>query len=134
MKDERDIQEENLMEDLEDPMQARDVRRSLEQLRTIQGVDPRLQQMARELLSGRAGLKDIIENPTYLAALGDSMRELQERDDRMTPEERERSKEEAAEFFRQQEEEAAREDAEREQAAREAREEGGTRARHRGGR
>ncbi|MBU7596068.1 hypothetical protein JGS22_000075 [Streptomyces sp. P38-E01] len=132
MKDERDIQEENLMEDLEDPMQARDVRRSLEQLRTIPGVDPRLQEMARELLSGRTGLKDIIENPRYLAALGDNMRELQERDDRMTPEERERSKEQAAEFFRQQEEDTAREDAEREQAAREARE-NGPKPRHRGG-
>ena len=132
MKDERDIQEENLMEDLEDPTQARDVRRSLEQLRSIEGVDPRLQQMARELLSGRAGLKDIIENPTYLAALGDGVRELQERDDRMTPEERERSKEQAAEFFRRQEEEAAREDAEREQAAQEAKKDA-PKPRHRGG-
>ena len=131
MKDERDIQEEMLMEDLEDPTQARDVRRSLDQLRKNPEVDPRLQQMARELLSGRTGLKDIIENPTYMSALGDTMRTLQENDARQTPEERERAKAEAERHFEREREAAEQEDAEREQEAREAR--SNAPRRHRGG-
>lgn len=131
MKDERDIQEEILMEDLEDPTQARDVRRSLDQLRKNPDVDQRLQQMARELLSGRTGLKDIIENPTYMAALGDSMRTLQENSARMTPEEEERAKAEAERYFEREREAAEQEDAEREQEAREAR--SNAPRRHRGG-
>ncbi|MBB1255929.1 hypothetical protein H3146_21575 [Streptomyces sp. OF3] len=122
MKDERDIQEENLMEDLEDPTQARDTRRALDQLRKNPDVDPRLQQMARELLSGRTGLRDIIENPTYLSALGENLNRIRQAAEQMTPEEEQRSREQAERFFAEQKEEAEREDAEREQQAREERE------------
>lgn len=131
MKDERDVQEEILMEDLDDPTQARDVRRSLDQLRKNPEVDPRLQQMARELLSGRTGLRDIIENPTYMSALGDTMRTLQTNSERQTPEEQERERVEAERYFEREREAAEQEDAEREQEAREAR--SNAPRRHRGG-
>lgn len=131
MKDERDIQEEMLMEDLDDPTQARDVRRSLDQLRKNPEVDPRLQQMARELLSGRTGLRDIIENPTYMSALGDTMRTLQSNSERQTPEEQERERVEAERYFEREREAAEQEDAEREQEAREA--SSNAPRRHRGG-
>ncbi|UGY93949.1 hypothetical protein [Streptomyces gobiensis] len=133
MKDERQAQEENLMEDLDDLGQARSVRRSLEQLTKNPAVDDRLQQMARELLSGRAGLRDVMNNPSYMSALGEGLTRIKEAADRMTPEEEERARAEAERFFEKQQEEADREDAEREQAEREARE-NGPRPRHRGGR
>ncbi len=101
------------MDVAQDPEQARRLHKALKTLRDNPAVGGPLKEMAREVLSGRAGMRDVVESERYMGAIGGRLSEMKKASDEMTPEERERSREQAERFIAQQEEDEAREQAER---------------------
>jgi ribulose kinase len=112
-RNEREVTDDDLMEDAKDPVQAARLHKSLRTLRDNPNVPAQLQQMAREVLSGRLSMTDVAKGGTYLDALGDSMMKIKRAAENMTPEEAERNREAAERYRREQEEAEAREQAER---------------------
>ncbi|ASQ97284.1 hypothetical protein CGL27_33405 [Streptomyces sp. 11-1-2] len=68
-----------------------------------------LQEMARELLSGRVGFREALRVPAYSEALGERIRKFHEAWERMSPEEQESHRQGAQEFLEAQREEIAQE-------------------------
>lgn len=112
-RNEREISDNDLLDDARDPEQAARLHKALRTMRDTPSVPPQLQQMAREVLTGRLSMQDIVKSGNYLDALGDRLSEIRRAAENMTPEERERNRAEAERFRVAQEEEAAREKAER---------------------
>ncbi|GHF66561.1 hypothetical protein GCM10010218_55180 [Streptomyces mashuensis] len=77
-----------------DAAQARIVHEALRHL-AAGGAGEVLQEMAREVLSGRVGLREAVRVGAYAEALGERARAVGEVWRAMTPEERERRAEEA---------------------------------------
>lgn len=113
MSNEREIQDEDLMDVAQDPEQAYRLRKALKTLADNPNVGGRLQEMAREVLSGRIGMKDAIQTPSYMDALGDRMQEIRRAAENQTQSEREESREKFAAWQKQQEEKEDKERAER---------------------
>lgn len=90
-------------------VQARALRKQLQQL-AQGGAGGTLQEMAREVLSGRVGLREAMRVPAYAEALGERVRTFREAWERMTPEERDRQKSEARCFLQEQRREIEQED------------------------
>lgn len=101
--DDREFQNEN-----RDRVQARALRKQLQQL-AQGGAGAVLQEMAKEILSGRVGLREAMRVPAYAEALGERVRTYRESWERMTPEERERQLSEARRFLEAQRQEIERE-------------------------
>ncbi|MDT0458251.1 hypothetical protein RM550_21335 [Streptomyces sp. DSM 41527] len=110
MSNERQIQDEDLMDVAHDPEQAHRLRKALKVLADNPHVGGKLQEMAREVLSGRIGMKDAIATPGYMDALGDRMTEIRRAAENQTMAEREESREKFAAWQKEQE---ATEDEER---------------------
>ncbi|MGW3012557.1 hypothetical protein ACWC9R_27500 [Streptomyces sp. NPDC001219] len=110
MNNERQIQDEDLMDVAQDEEQAHRLRKALKVLADNPNVGGKLQEMAQEVLSGRIGMKDAIQTPGYMDALGDRMNEIRRAAEDQTMEEREESR---AKFAAWQKEQEAKEDAER---------------------
>ncbi|GAA2468169.1 hypothetical protein [Streptomyces macrosporus] len=104
--DDLEFQNEN-----RDRVQARALRKQLQQL-AQGGAGSVLQEMAREILSGRVGLSEAMRVPAYAEALGEKVRTFRESWERMTPEEREKQKSEARRFLEVQRQEIERENRE----------------------
>ncbi|MEU9116595.1 hypothetical protein AB0D04_33825 [Streptomyces sp. NPDC048483] len=113
MSNERQIEDEDLMDVAADPEQAHRLRKALKTLADNPNVGGGLQEMAREVLSGRMGMKDAIETPRYMEALGDRMGEIQRAAENQTVAEREASREQFTKWQHEQEEKEAQERAER---------------------
>ncbi|MCK7625636.1 hypothetical protein MUU72_21465 [Streptomyces sp. RS10V-4] len=113
MSDERQIQDEDLMDVAQDHEQAHRLRKALKVLADNPNVGGKLQEMAKEVLSGRMGMKEAIETPGYLDALGDRISQIRRAAEDQTMAEREESRAKFAEWQKKQEEEADRERAER---------------------
>ncbi|AJT64037.1 hypothetical protein [Streptomyces chattanoogensis] len=113
MNNERQIQDEDLMDVAADQEQAHRLRKALKTLADNPNVDGKLKEMAREVLSGRIGMKDAIETPSYMEALGDRMSEIKRAAENQTMAEREASREQYAKWQKEREEEEDRERAER---------------------
>ncbi|WP_307620606.1 hypothetical protein [Streptomyces sp. V3I7] len=71
-----------------DQAQARALRKQLQQL-AGGGAGEVLQEMSKEILSGRIGLREALRVPAYAEALGERTRTFREAWEHMTPEERE---------------------------------------------
>ncbi|WP_328384152.1 hypothetical protein OHS81_09205 [Streptomyces sp. NBC_00400] len=110
MSNERQIQDEDLMDVAQDPEQAHRLRKALKVLADNPHVGGKLQEMAQEVLSGRIGMKDAIATPGYMDALGDRMNEIRRAAENQTMAEREESREKFAAWQKEQE---AKEDEER---------------------
>ncbi|MCR8578875.1 TEL2 family protein [Streptomyces sp. Isolate_219] len=110
MSNERQIQDEDLMDVAQDPEQAHRLRKALKVLAENPNVGGKLQEMAKEVLSGRIGMKEAIETPRYMDALGDRMNEIRRAAENQTMAEREESREKFAAWQKEQE---AKEDEER---------------------
>jgi hypothetical protein len=110
---EREVTDDDLMEDAKDPVQAARLHKALRTLRDNPGVPPQLKQMAREVLTGRLTMTDVAKGGAYLDALGDGMTKIRRAAENMTPEEAERNRQAAEVYRREQEEAEAREQAER---------------------
>ncbi|CAM5595744.1 putative protein OS=Streptomyces rimosus subsp. rimosus (strain ATCC / DSM 40260 / JCM 4667 / NRRL 2234) OX=1265868 GN=SRIM_030100 PE=4 SV=1 [Streptomyces rimosus subsp. rimosus] len=110
---ERQIQEEDLMDVAQDREQAHRLRKALQTLATNPNVGGKLQEMAQEVLSGRIGMKDAIQSEEYMGAIGDRMNEMRRAAENQTQAEREASREQFAKWQKEQEEQEAQERAER---------------------
>lgn len=114
----KEISDADLMDVAADPAQARRLHKALRTLADTPDADGRLKEMAREVLSGRLGMREALGSGAYLGAIGDRVAELKRADERLTPEERVAREEQARRWFAQQADEEARaESAERERGA-----------------
>lgn len=113
MSNERQIQDEDLMDVAADPEQAHRLRKALKTLADNPNVGGKLQEMAREVLSGRIGMKDAIDTPSYMEAIGDRMGEIRRAAEDQTQAEREASREQFATWQKKQDEAEDKERAER---------------------
>ncbi|MFJ5676925.1 hypothetical protein [Streptomyces sp. NPDC093097] len=111
--DERQIQDEDLMDVAHDHEQAHRLRKALKVLADNPNVGGPLQEMAKEVLSGRLGMKEAIQTPGYMDALGDRLTQIRQAAENQTTAEREESRAKFAEWQKKQEEEEDRERAER---------------------
>ncbi|MFB7291955.1 hypothetical protein [Actinacidiphila glaucinigra] len=105
----KEISDRDLMDVADDPAQARRLHKALRTLADNPQVDGTLKEMAREVLSGRLGMREALGSGAYLGALGDRMAELKRADERLTPEERAAQEERARRWFEQQSDEQAQE-------------------------
>jgi hypothetical protein len=117
MSTEREVTDDDLLEDAKDPAQAARLHKALRTLRDNPNVPPQLKQMAREVLTGRLTMTDVAKGGPYLDALGDGMTKIRRAAESLTPEEEERNREAAERYRREQEEAEAREQAERDAPA-----------------
>ncbi|MFJ6747642.1 hypothetical protein ACIQNI_05490 [Streptomyces sp. NPDC091266] len=113
MSNEREIQDQDLMDVAQDEEQAHRLRKALKTLSDNPNVGGKLQEMAREVLSGRIGMKDAIETPRYMDALGDRMQEIRRAAENQTQAEREASREQFAAWQKKEDEKEDKERAER---------------------
>lgn len=109
----KEISDADLMDVADDPAQARRLHKALRTLADNPHADGTLKEMAREVLSGRLGMREALGSDAYLGAIGDRMAELERADEQLTPEERAAQAERARRWFEQrsaEEGEEARED------------------------
>ncbi|KIZ13808.1 hypothetical protein [Streptomyces natalensis] len=118
MSNEREIQDEDLMDVAHDPEQAARLRKALKVLESNPNVGGKLQEMAKEVLSGRISMKDAIETPGYMDALGDRLDTIRQAAENQTPEEREEARAKFAAWQREQEAKEEEERAERDAPSR----------------
>ncbi|MFT9475471.1 hypothetical protein [Streptomyces sp. 11-1-2] len=105
---EPEVGDEDFLSPTRDQAQARALRKQLKEL-AGGGAGPVLQEMARELLSGRVGFREALRVPAYSEALGERIRKFHEAWERMSPEEQESHRQGAQEFLEAQREEIAQE-------------------------
>ncbi|MFF4601145.1 hypothetical protein ACFY12_00080 [Streptomyces sp. NPDC001339] len=113
MSNEREIRDEDLMDVAQDPEQAHRLHKALKVLADNPKVGGKLQEMAQEVLAGRIGMKDAIETPGYMDAIGDRLGEMRRAAENQTMAEREESRTKFATWQQEQETKEAEERAER---------------------
>ncbi|MGW4805220.1 hypothetical protein [Kitasatospora sp. NPDC004272] len=86
-----EITDDELLDVADNPEQAAELHRALRTLAKNDKVGPELRQMAREVLSGRIGMRDVIESDRYLSAIGARLGEMRTAAENLSPEEREAS-------------------------------------------
>jgi len=113
MTADREIQDEELMGIAQDPEQALRLRRSLRTIAGATSLDPALREMASEVLSGRADVKDAFQDPRYTEAVFQRLHEMRRAAEEQTYAERQQSKGQFADWDARQQAELDRERAER---------------------
>ncbi|MFF4648452.1 hypothetical protein [Streptomyces sp. NPDC001380] len=104
MAREHEIDDTELLDVADDLGQAASLHKALRTIAANPSVGPELQDMAKGVLSGRIGMKDVIASDRYLDALGDRLGKIREAAEDMTPEERRRSEQRAERMLREAEE------------------------------
>ncbi|NED85063.1 hypothetical protein G3I76_33895 [Streptomyces sp. SID11233] len=107
---EPEVGDADFLEFTPDQARARALRKQLQQL-SSGGAGEVLKEMAKELLSGRIGLREAMRVPAYSEALGERVRTFREDWEQMSPEEQEEQREGARRFIEAQNEEIEREKA-----------------------
>ncbi|MDH6127191.1 hypothetical protein [Kitasatospora sp. GP82] len=120
---EREIADEELMEVGYDAEQAHRLHKALRTIADNPSVGEGLQRMAKDVLSGRVGMTDVVKSDGYLGLIGDRLAEMRKAAEELTPEERAESEKRAQKLREEQEEREAEEES-REREAREAAERG----------
>lgn len=106
MSDEREIGDADLTDITRgDEARARALRKTLQKLAQSSEAGAPLQEMAREVLSGRIGLRDAMRVNAYAEALGERVAEGRRAYEALPPEELERQQEEARRYLEAQREE-----------------------------
>ncbi|GAA3043975.1 hypothetical protein GCM10020229_64060 [Kitasatospora albolonga] len=94
MATDRDIPEitdDELLDVADNPAQARELHRALRTLADNDSVGPQLQQMARDVLSGRVGMREVVESDRYLNAIGERLGQMRTAAENLSPADREAS-------------------------------------------
>ena len=99
MTDERQIGDADLMDIARDEARARALRKSLQRLADNPSGNSALQEMAREVLSGRVGLREALRVGAYSDALGERIAQARQEYEQQSPEERERQRAEAERYL-----------------------------------
>ncbi|MER8010394.1 MULTISPECIES: hypothetical protein [unclassified Streptomyces] len=103
------IGDADLMNIAHDEVRARALRKSLQRLADSQSGNGALQEMAREVLSGRVGLREALRVGPYSEALGERIAQARREYEQQTPEEREAQRLEALRYLDAQRDEIERE-------------------------
>ncbi|MET9383153.1 hypothetical protein ABZY09_19280 [Streptomyces sp. NPDC002928] len=96
---EREIGDTDLMGIAHDEVRARALRKSLQRLADNQSGNGALQEMAREVLSGRIGLREALRVGPYSDALGERIAQARQEYEQQSPEEREQQRAEALRYL-----------------------------------
>ncbi|MGP2440142.1 hypothetical protein [Streptomyces sp. JW3] len=107
------IGDADLLDITHDEVRARALRKSLQRLADSQSGNGALQEMAREVLAGRVGLREALRVSAYSEALGERVAQAREEYERQSPEEREQQRAAAVRYLKAQREEIEREREER---------------------
>lgn len=121
----RQVDDSEFLDIAEDPVEARLLRKSLQQL-AGGGAGEALQEMAREVLSGRVGLREAVQISAYGDALAERAQSFKDEWDEKSEQEREAMAEEGRAVMAQERDEM-------EQERRDAGHGGGSRHHGRGG-
>jgi hypothetical protein len=111
--EERQIGDADLMGVAHDQVRARALRKSLQRLAENPSTSGALREMAREVLSGRIGLREALRVGAYSEALGERIAQARQEYEQQSPEERERQRAAAEDFLDEQRAEIEREREER---------------------
>lgn len=111
-----DVGDEDFLSPTRDRVQARALRKQLQQL-AGGGAGDTLQEMAKEVLSGRVGLREALRVPAYSEALGERVRAAREDWEQMSPDEQKAQQDEARRFLDAQRDEIEQEQVEQEGSA-----------------
>ncbi|MEU2628729.1 MULTISPECIES: hypothetical protein [Kitasatospora] len=104
MAEEHEIGDDELLDVADNPTQAASLHKALRTLANNSNVGPELQEMAKGVLSGRIGMKDVIESDRYMHAITGRLGEIHDAAEHLSPEDRRRSEERAEKMVREQEE------------------------------
>ncbi|MEW1913118.1 hypothetical protein AB0442_32615 [Kitasatospora sp. NPDC085895] len=104
MAEEREIGDDELLDVADNPTQAASLHKALRTLANNSNVGPELQEMAKSVLSGRIGMRDVIESDRYMHAITGRLGEIHDAAEHLSPEERRRSEERAEKLVREREE------------------------------
>ncbi|MEU6370984.1 hypothetical protein ABZ876_36125 [Streptomyces sp. NPDC046931] len=107
--EERRIGDADLMDIARDEARARALRKSLQRLADSRSGNSALQEMAREVLSGRIGLREALRVGAYSDALGERIAEARREYEQQSPEEREQQRTAALGYLQAQREEIEQE-------------------------
>jgi hypothetical protein len=107
--EERQIGDADLMDITHDEVRARVLRKSLQRLADNQSGNGALQEMAREVLAGRIGLREALRVGPYSEALGERIAQARQEYEQQSPEEREQQRTEALRYLKAQHEEIEQE-------------------------
>lgn len=99
MAEERQIGDADLMDIARDEVRARALRKSLQRLADSPSAGGALQEMAREVLSGRVGLREALRVGAYSDALGERVAQARQEYEQQSPEERDRQRAEAERYL-----------------------------------
>ena len=113
MDRDREIGDDELMDVAQDPEQAHRLHKALRTMASNPSVGGPLQDMAKQVLSGRIGMRDVLQTDAYMDALGARMSEIRRAADEQTPEERLAQRRQVERWREEQEAEGERERAER---------------------
>ncbi|MFD9127684.1 hypothetical protein [Kitasatospora sp. NPDC059571] len=102
--EDREIGDDELLDVADSPAQAASLHKALRTIAGNPSVGPELQEMARGVLSGRIGMKDVIGSDRYLHAIGARLDGIRDAAEHLSPEDRRRSEERAARMLREAEE------------------------------
>ncbi|MFJ5231323.1 hypothetical protein ACIQBJ_15675 [Kitasatospora sp. NPDC088391] len=83
-----EITDDELLDVADNPRQAAELHKALRTLAKNDSVGPELQQMARDVLTGRIGMREVVQSDRYLHALGDRLGEMRTAAENLSPEER----------------------------------------------
>ncbi|MFB7664556.1 hypothetical protein ACFC1R_11520 [Kitasatospora sp. NPDC056138] len=115
MSAEREIADEELMEVGYDAEQAHRLHKALRTIADNPSVGDGLQRMAKDVLSGRVSMNEVVRSDGYLGLIGDRLSQMHKAAEELTPEEQAES-ERRAEKMRQEYEQEEREERERREA------------------
>ncbi|MEU5384234.1 hypothetical protein [Kitasatospora cineracea] len=97
----REIDDDELLDVADNPEQAAELHRALRTLATNDKIGPELREMAREVLTGRIGMREAIQSDRYMSAIGTRLDEMRTAAQNLSPEEREASEKRAVKLREQ---------------------------------
>ncbi|MFJ1702318.1 hypothetical protein [Kitasatospora sp. NPDC088346] len=104
MASEYEISDDELLDTADDPAQAASLHKALRTIAANPSVGPQLQEMAKDILSGRVGMREAVQSERYLSAIGARLDDMRAAAENMSPAERERSQARAEKMIEEREE------------------------------
>ena len=100
---ELEISDDELLDVADNPTQAAELHKALRTIAKTDSVGPELQQMARAVLSGQIGMRDVVESDRYLSAIGARLDAMRSAAENLSPEDRAASEKRAQKLREQNE-------------------------------
>jgi len=105
MAAEREIEDDELLDVADNPEQARQLHKALRTIADNPSVGKPLQEMAKDVLSGRVGMREVVQSDRYLGIIGNRLGQMREAAENMSPKQREQSEARAEKLIEERESE-----------------------------